>query len=266
VKRLVGSLYLAELTAVLILLALYKRNGRPFGDFLHHSAGRVFLVALGMMAVALLLIVGAVRSLPPPRGRVVATPVLLNVLSLLVAFATAETALRLLSKNTAAGTTFGNTLLLPRSWRLVSANMRATLREARSRETYLVADSELGWTIGPNRRSRDYNRAQATQFVARLHRDVTAPVANDSDLYLSSAEGMRSPRVGMSYAQTPAQHRVALVGDSFTFGLEVPYEGTWGAQLELLLGARLRCGSGLSAIPPRCGAVASADRDPGDYR
>ena len=41
----------------------------------------------------------------------------------------------------------------------------------------------------------------------------------------------------MSFAPTPTQHRVALVGDSFTFGLEVPYEGTWGAQLEHLLGA-----------------------------
>lgn len=235
---LVASLYLLELAAVLAALALYKKNGRPLGDFLHHSAGTVFLAALAMMAVSLPLLVGAVRIIPPPRGRLVAAPVFLNLLSLVVAFTTAEIALRLLSKRTPAGTTFGSTLLLPRSWRLVAANHRATLKGARSRETYLVADSALGWTIGPNRRSRDYNRALARQVVARLHRDSTAPaLADDADIYLSSAEGIRSPRVGMSFAPTPTQHRVALVGDSFTFGLEVPYEGTWGAQLEHLLGA-----------------------------
>ena len=54
--------------------------------------------------------------------------------------------------------------------------------------------------------------------------------------YLSSVEGIRSPRVGMSFSEVPIQHRIAIVGDSFTFGLEVPYENTWGHQLEIALG------------------------------
>jgi hypothetical protein len=40
----------------------------------------------------------------------------------------------------------------------------------------------------------------------------------------------------MSFAAAPIQHRIAIVGDSFTFGLEVPYEDTWGPQLEIALG------------------------------
>ena len=61
--------------------------------------------------------------------------------------------------------------------------------------------------------------------------------AEDSrGIYLSSVEGLRSPRVGMSFAGIPAKRRIAIVGDSFTFGLEVPYGQTWGHQLEVLLG------------------------------
>jgi hypothetical protein len=44
----------------------------------------------------------------------------------------------------------------------------------------------------------------------------------------------------MSFAALPTKRRIAVVGDSFTFGLEVPYEGTWGHQLELKLGAEFQ--------------------------
>jgi len=55
------------------------------------------------------------------------------------------------------------------------------------------------------------------------------------ELYFSSTEGLRSPRTNISFAARRPRHRVALVGDSFTFGMEVPYEDTWGAQLERAL-------------------------------
>ena len=71
--------------------------------------------------------------------------------------------------------------------------------------------SFLGWTVGRSRRGQD-------------------------GLYFSSVEGIRSPRLGMAFADVPAKRRIAIVGDSFTFGLEVSYEDTWGHQLELMLG------------------------------
>ena len=64
-----------------------------------------------------------------------------------------------------------------------------------------------------------------------------------------------------------ARHRVALVGDSFTFGLEVSYEQTWGlparagpgrrrAGAQLRRG-RLRCRPGVSPLRSRCPPVAA---------
>ena len=74
-----------------------------------------------------------------------------------------------------------------------------------------MADETLGWVIRPDRRSAD-------------------------DRYFSSAEGLRSARPGEVFARRAARQRVAIVGDSFTFGLEVGYEDTWGHRLERALG------------------------------
>jgi hypothetical protein len=41
----------------------------------------------------------------------------------------------------------------------------------------------------------------------------------------------------MSYAAVKGVHSVALVGDSFTFGLEVPFRDCWGYRLQQLLGS-----------------------------
>lgn len=40
----------------------------------------------------------------------------------------------------------------------------------------------------------------------------------------------------MGFAWVPTRYRIAIVGDSFTFKLEVPYEKTWGHQFEIALG------------------------------
>jgi lysophospholipase L1-like esterase len=42
------------------------------------------------------------------------------------------------------------------------------------------------------------------------------------------------------FAAVPAKRRIAVVGDSFTFGLEVRYEDTWPYQLERALGPEFR--------------------------
>lgn len=55
-------------------------------------------------------------------------------------------------------------------------------------------------------------------------------------LYYSSSEGVRASREGVSFANVTKSTRIALVGDSFTFGEDVPYEDTWGALLEKELG------------------------------
>jgi hypothetical protein len=76
-----------------------------------------------------------------------------------------------------------------------------------------VQDRLLGWTVGSSRQSID-------------------------GLYLSSKEGIRSPQGGMAYSEIQGLPRIAIVGDSYTFGLEVPFESTWGNKLEKQLPGR----------------------------
>src|SRR5207245_3421797 len=115
------------------------------------------------------------------------------------------------SRLTPLGSSFAGTLLLPRSWDQVKARNAELLKHAPSNISYFVSDSLLGWAVGRSRRSAD-------------------------GLYLSSAEGLRSPRSGMAYADHPSSHRIAIVGDSYTFGLEVPFHESWGFQLARALG------------------------------
>ena len=55
-------------------------------------------------------------------------------------------------------------------------------------------------------------------------------------MYFSSVEGITSPSIGITFAGIPVKHRIAIVGDSFTFGLDVYYQETWGHQIEVALG------------------------------
>jgi hypothetical protein len=73
----------------------------------------------------------------------------------------------------------------------------------------------MGWTVGPHRRSSD-------------------------GLYWSSSEGIRAPQEGVSFAQLREKTRIALVGDSYTFGEHVTYEDTWGDHLEKALGSEFQ--------------------------
>jgi hypothetical protein len=124
-----------------------------------------------------------------------------------------ELLVRALSVPTPAGVSVAGTVLLPRRWDEVRARNAALLRHVPAAVAYLVSDTLLGWTVGPGRRSSDGR-------------------------YLSSAEGLRSARAGERFAANSSRPRIALVGDSYTFGLEVPFEHTWGVRLERELGGR----------------------------
>jgi hypothetical protein len=221
--------------------------GQPFAVFLGMRMGLVFLAAVLVVVLSALFIRQRVRSRVPNGWRGVRPLLLLNLLTLVLAFGTAEIALRVLAHPTALGPAFANQQLLPKSWDTVAAANRAILARAAQRPTFLVYDRELGWTVGRSRSSADYNVEFQKGFVANLRarfpsRDqVPDPQAEvdtvKAPIYLSSSEGIRSPAAGISLAGRTAKHRIALFGDSFTFGLEVRYEQTWGAQLEHALGS-----------------------------
>jgi hypothetical protein len=70
---------------------------------------------------------------------------------------------------------------------------------------FLAADPVLGWKMHPNR------------------------VVGAEGWYRANARGFRSER---EFDPSPAARKVVLVGDSFAFGLGVPYEKTFGAMVE----------------------------------
>ena len=235
-----------ESSALVVALAIYKKGDRSLSVFLASPAGFIFIVAVVVLAASALIISYLRRRDLRREKRRFAAMVVLNLWSVILALAAAEILIRLNIDNTPAGPEFADTLLLPQSWQDVAAHNRALLTKSLVNESYLLYDRELGWTIGPNRRSKDYNRDFARQILAQTRKLQADSAAGESlrrangvvdeSIYLSSAEGLRSPRSGMSYAGSRPNRRIAIVGDSFTFGLEVRYEDTWGHQLELILG------------------------------
>ena len=204
------SLYVLELCGLITAMAIYKKSDRPLLDFLASQAGVVCVFAVLGLVTSALGIVYILRKTARPKIKQLYATFVLNLLSVIIVLATAEIFIRAWAVSTPAGPLFANTVLLPRSWERFAAHQRAILAKASTWGSYFVYDSFLGWTVGRSRSSSD-------------------------GLYFSSVEGIRSSRAGISFAGPPARHRVAIVGDSFTFGLEVRYEETWGRQLELML-------------------------------
>jgi hypothetical protein len=206
-----ASLYVLEFSTLLITMAIYKKSDRALLPFLVSQAGVVFLFAILALVISVIVIVHLLRNTARPVTKRFAPTLLLNLWSVIIVLVSSEVIIRMFAVSTPDGPMFANTLLLPRNWKNFAVHNRAILAKASTWGSYFVYDNLLGWTVGQSRRSKD-------------------------NLYFSSAEGIRSPRVGMTFARAHASHRIAIVGDSFTFGLEVPYEATWGHQLELALG------------------------------
>jgi hypothetical protein len=240
-NQLLLALWAVEGSALVAALAIYKKGAHPLGSFLLTPAGETLVAAAVAFAVASLWGVLLVQRNRAQLGPSIA----LNLASVALAASAADITIRLLSVETPEGPMFANTLLLPRSWEAIAARNRDALARAGADGSFLVADEQLGWTIAPNRTSSDYNLPFVRRVLARRRAECAggSPIApdaldeaRDDEIYQSSAEGLRSARAGIALARVPARHRIALVGDSFTFGLEVPFEETWGHGLERILG------------------------------
>ena len=110
----------------------------------------------------------------------------------------------------------GDFRILGRTLRPLKVPFRTVAVKLRVREhavpSYVCYDSELGWTVRPNTRSR-------------------------SELYQSDADGARAPLEQDPESTTRGGTHVALFGDSFTHGYDVPFEHSWGELLENNLNA-----------------------------
>ncbi len=231
---LLAALFALEGCALVSVLAMHRRGERELLAFLGRPPGVALIAALCGVVGAAALVVALFRRTPAPAARRLKLAAAANLLSVVAAFGVVEAGVRALAIERPGTATFGSTVLLPRSWDDVAAHARELLARASAGGSFLVHDDALGWTVGRARQSSDYNRAYVRAYFPELRGRY--PKDYPELLYASSVEGLRSASVGAVLADTPARQRVAAVGDSFTFGLEVSYEQTWAHHLELLLG------------------------------
>jgi hypothetical protein len=196
-----------EAASLVLVIALFKYADR-FPALTTREVMWIVAPLVSSVACVAYIVRGHRRLGPRLFGLTLAT----NALTVVMLLATAEIGIRLFATPTPVGTSFANTVLLPKDWDQVRRRNAGLLKNAPANISYFVSDDLLGWTVGRSRRSAD-------------------------GLYLSSAEGIRSPRSDTVYADRRASHLVAAVGDSFTFGLEVPFHESWGSQLEKALGS-----------------------------
>jgi hypothetical protein len=204
------ALYLLEAGAWLAVVASYKTPARALLA-LPPPASAIGLLAacFAVLAAAAVVVRRARAGAFRPRRRLAFTLVL-NLLPVIAVLAACEATVRLMSQATPRGLVFVSTVLLPHSWREVAARNQAVLARLSAEGSHLEPDPLLGWVLGRARRSAN-------------------------GLYASSAEGVRTATPG-ERAAARSGRRIALVGDSFTFGLDVAFEDSWGRRLERALG------------------------------
>ncbi|MEW6246143.1 MAG: SGNH/GDSL hydrolase family protein [Nitrospirota bacterium] len=215
------ALFALEGSCGLALLALYKKGEQGFSSFIQTNAGMFFIISLAVLAISAGWIGCAYFLSNRNALRAFQLTVAMNLVTVIFVLVCSELAVRVLAKRTPEGDAINGMLLFPKNWDRMRSHYLAVWKKASgdnqegitSDVGYVVYDRDLGWSIGPNRRSAN-------------------------GLYFSNPQGLRAPRTGESFPLPQAAPWIAALGDSFTFGEEVAYEDTWAARLEKLLGGR----------------------------
>jgi len=212
--RLLAALYLVELSALSILFTAYMIDRKPsFLSFLLSRPGYLFMAGVcGLIGAGVVVFSRYVQN-DRARSKVFRMTLGMNLVSVVLFFIAGEGTIRALYVETTTGDMWGKSYLLPREWSKVVGHFQESFQNKLGKPSYMTFNETLGWTIGSN-------RSQDNQGVS----------------YFSSIEGLRSSSPGIALADRHPTIRIALIGDSYTFGDEVAYEDTWGFQLEKLLG------------------------------
>lgn len=203
-------LILLEVSLIVLSLSLYKGLTKNSRTIVGGVAG-----LLGVLLPALYLARLYIKSVAAER-RLFSMVVGMNLVTVCVVGLAGEVVVRVSATPNDQGVEVFGTTLLPKDWQAVTVWNRRLLKEVPQSISYLTADNLLGWTIAPNRVSKN-------------------------GLYTSSQEGIRSPTVGMSYREPSQPNRMAIVGDSFTFALGVPFQSSWGGNWKTGWPTRLKC-------------------------
>jgi len=216
-----GLLATVDIFSLLFVLAIarFSTLDRPV-SLLRSASG---LLSIGAAIIVAAAIVALVRHLRGPirtlRRRAVLM-VLVNCGALALLAVGGEVMLRLVHKISVRNA-WNIHLAVPRDWEETSAEFRSALAKSDRAHSYHEYDPLLGWTIGRNRRSDDGFYSSSVEGLRSEHQ---------GDVLLTWS---RSDPVGLSH---PRPYRVALIGDSFTFGYDVAYNDTWSHLLALELG------------------------------
>lgn len=178
------------------------------------------LVVAGLVGAIVVALIRYIRRLSPESQRQASLAIAMNVVAGVLMVASGEGALRILHEISMRQPTWGITFPMVRNWNQVSAAFLGAIDSDSFEHTYHEYDPTLGWTVGKSRRSKD-------------------------GLYASSKEGLRSQLGGEQLLQSPAVSvtglspkptTIALAGDSFTFGVGVAFQESWGYLLGVQMG------------------------------
>lgn len=202
-----AGLYLLEAGMVSSVLSLYKYHDHL--ATLRPAQSLWLLLSLGLLGSSPVYLAWAFLRADPGETRSFGFTLATNLVVVMSLVAIGEMGVRIGATQSPLGPSFEGTFLLPRSWPRTVARNQSLLAGTPSL-SYFVPDTLLGWTVGRSRTAFD-------------------------GMYQSSTEGIRSRQAGTSLADSPIRRRVATVGDSYTFGLEGPYQDSWGAKLDSAL-------------------------------
>lgn len=199
---LLVAIYALQISSAILAVGLFKKGDQPLNVFLWTTSGQVVLFGLTVWGISVASIVFQYMKSRQTRISAFRVTTAIGVMPIMIAWLTAEVSIRLLSTSSAYGETVLSLHLRPRVWEDQIERSKEILKRLSEGEGYLQHDKGLGWSIRPNHQSAD-------------------------GMYSSSEEGIRSPRPYLSMVTQESGCRIALVGDSFTFGEEVRYEETW---------------------------------------
>ena len=130
--------------------------------------------------------------------------------SLVLSIAAAETVVRLMGQVDADGNFSFQGQPVGRRVPPVTAIAETLTKYQTTNTTRMIYDAETGWKPRPH-------------------------ISTHGGNYRYNAAGIRSPPKTYSIQSANGTLRIALFGDSFTHGDDVPFDDTWGAQLEVKL-------------------------------
>lgn len=211
---LLAWLCVTELLMLGAICTLYRVAGKPdLSSFLSSRPGVLFFALMTGFGLTIGGAVFHVFRQGRRQYKRCSWTLGLNLLAFLGVLGLGEVVIRAVAVDSLRGPVIAGVELRPYVWTEIAERFAKRTEKEKRNEQFFVFDSLLGWTVKPNS-------------------------TGERGLFQSSAEGIRSPRVGIEYAITNPACRIALVGDSFVFGEESEYEKSWGHRLELSLGNR----------------------------